>query len=47
MTRYVLAGDTVSWQLKPAAGVSHAATGTIHGFSDQGEFQADVAISGS
>jgi fimbrial chaperone protein len=46
VTRYVLPGSTVQWQLKPPAGVSHSAAVVLHGFSDQGEFQADVAIAG-
>ncbi len=46
VTRYVLPGSTVSWQLAPPAGVAHEAAVSVHGFSDQGEFQADVAIAG-
>jgi fimbrial chaperone protein len=46
VTRYVLPGSTVSWQLAPPAGVAHDAAVAVHGFSDQGEFQADVAIAG-
>ena len=47
VTRYVLPGSTVTWQLKPAAGVRHDAAAVIHGYSDQGDFQADVALAGS
>jgi fimbrial chaperone protein len=46
VTRYVLPGSTVKWQLRPPATVAHSAAIVIHGFSDQGEFQADVAIAG-
>ena len=46
VTRYVLPDSTVSWKLTPPAGVAHDAAITVHGFSDQGEFQADVAIAG-
>ncbi len=46
VTRYVLPGSTVSWKLTPPAGVAHNAAVAVHGFSDQGEFQADVAIAG-
>ena len=46
VTRYVLPGSTVSWQITPPAEVAHSAAVAIHGFSDQGEFQADVAITG-
>ena len=47
VTRYVLPGSTIRWQVKPPAGVAHDAAIVIHGFSDQGEFQADLAIAGS
>jgi fimbrial chaperone protein len=47
VTRYVLPGSTVNWQLKPPAGVAHDAAVVIHGFSDQGEFKADLAFAGS
>ena len=46
VTRYVLPGCTVTWQLTPPAGVAHDTAVAVHGFSDQGEFQADVAIAG-
>jgi len=47
VTRYVLPGSTVTWQLKPAGGVPHAVAAVIHGYSDQGDFQADLALAGS
>jgi fimbrial chaperone protein len=47
VTRYVLPGSTVSWTIKAPAGVAHDADILVHGYSDQGEFQADVAIAGS
>ena len=46
VTRYVLPGSTVTWKLSTPAGVAHDAVVALHGFSDQGEFQADVAIAG-
>ena len=46
VTRYVLPGSTVRWTLTPPPGVAHGVAVTVHGFSDQGEFQADVAIAG-
>jgi fimbrial chaperone protein len=47
VTRYVLPGSTVRWQLKPPSGVTRNAAIVIHGYSDQGEFQADLPIAGS
>lgn len=44
--RYVLPGSTVSWKLDVPAGVMHDAAITIHGASDQGEFQSDVVTTG-
>jgi len=46
VTRYVLPGDTVTWQLTPPADVSHAASVTLQGYSDQGEFQANIEFPG-
>ena len=46
VTRYVLPGSTVTWKLSPPAGVAHDAAVAVHVFSDQGEFQADIAIAG-
>ncbi len=47
VSRYVLPGSTVSWKLDAPAGVARDAAITVHGSSDQGEFQADVATTGT
>ena len=46
-TRYVLPASSVSWTLKPPPDTDHNAACTVHGFSDQGEFSAEVARAGS
>ena len=46
VSRYVLPGSTVSWKLGAPAGILHDAAITIHGASDQGDFQANVATTG-
>ena len=46
VSRYVLPGSTVSWKLDAPAGVPPDTAITIHGASDQGDFQAEVATSG-
>jgi fimbrial chaperone protein len=46
VTRYVLPGSTVTWKLTPPASIAHDAAVAVQGSSDQGEFQADVAIAG-
>ncbi len=44
VTRYVLPASTVSWKLAPPPSIAHETAVAVHGYSDQGEFQADVAI---
>jgi fimbrial chaperone protein len=46
VSRYVLPGSTVTWNIPPPAGLVHGGAATIHGASDQGDFQADVALAG-
>lgn len=46
VTRYVLPGSTVTWKIAPPAGVARGTAMSIHGASDQGDFQADVALAG-
>lgn len=46
VSRYVLPDSTVSWKLGAPAGVPREAAISIHGASDQGDFQADVATTG-
>lgn len=46
VTRYVLPGNTVSWNVKVPATVSRATSARIHGFSSHGEFEADLQIVG-
>jgi len=45
--QYVLPGSRMHWTLKAPAGTDRHAPIAIHGHSDQGDFSADVAISGS
>jgi fimbrial chaperone protein len=44
LARYVLPGSRISWTVKPPQGVTHDTPVSVHGFSDQGEFRADVAF---
>jgi fimbrial chaperone protein len=46
VSRYVLPGSTVTWKIAPPAGVARASAMSIRGASDQGDFQADVALAG-
>lgn len=46
VTRYVLPGNTVSWNVKVPATASKAPSARIHGFSSNGEFEADLRIVG-
>ena len=46
VSRYVLPGSTVTWKIAPPAGVARASAMSIRGASDQGNFQADVALAG-
>jgi fimbrial chaperone protein len=46
VSRYVLPGSTVTWQIAPPAGLARASAMSVHGASDQGDFQADVALAG-
>ncbi len=46
-TKYVLPGSRMSWLLKPAADAERRGQILIHGHSDQGEFSAEVANTGS
>lgn len=46
VSRYVLPGSTVTWEIAPPTGVAQGSAMTIHGASDQGDFQADVALAG-
>jgi fimbrial chaperone protein len=46
VSRYVLPGSTVTWKIAPPAGLVRGGAVTIHGASDQGDFQADVALAG-
>jgi fimbrial chaperone protein len=46
VSRYVLPGSTVTWKIAPPAGLAHAGAMSISGASDQGDFQADVALAG-
>jgi P pilus assembly chaperone PapD len=46
VSRYVLPGSTVIWKIAPPAGVAQGSATSIHGASDQGDFQADVALAG-
>jgi fimbrial chaperone protein len=46
VSRYVLPGSTVTWKIAPPTGVAQGSAMTIHGASDQGDFQADVALAG-
>jgi fimbrial chaperone protein len=46
VTRYVLPGSTVSWVLTTPQGASLSTTVLLHGFSDNGEFKADIQIPG-
>lgn len=46
VTRYVLPGSTVTWNTKTSPAASRATSARIHGFSSNGEFQADLPIVG-
>ncbi|MEQ1581657.1 MAG: fimbria/pilus periplasmic chaperone [Steroidobacteraceae bacterium] len=46
VTRYVLPGSTISWALTTPSGASAAAGAVVHGFSDSGEFSADIQVTG-
>jgi fimbrial chaperone protein len=46
VSRYVLPGSAVTWKIAPPTGVAQGSAMTIHGASDQGDFQADVALAG-
>ena len=46
VSRYVLPGSTVTWKIAPPAGAGRAGAMSIRGASDQGDFQADVALAG-
>jgi len=39
-SRYVLPGSRIIWTVKPSTAIDHNASITIHGFSDEGEFNA-------
>lgn len=42
VSRYVLPGSSITWQVTPPAGAAADAALSVHGSSDAGEFQADV-----
>ena len=46
VSRYVLPGSSVSWQVTPPASAAADAALSVHGSSDAGEFQADVVTLG-
>ncbi len=46
VTRYVLPGNEVSWNVKPPAAAAGTPGATISGFSNAGEFSADLTIAG-
>jgi fimbrial chaperone protein len=46
VSRYVLPGSAITWEVKVPAEVSRTASVAIHGFSDSGEFQAETQITG-
>ena len=46
VSRYVLPGSTVTWNIAPPAGVARGTAMSIDGASDQGDFRADLTPAG-
>jgi fimbrial chaperone protein len=44
LVKYVLPGSRMNWVITPPAGLETVSSATIHGFSDHGEFRAEIAI---